>query len=163
MATKNIKEKPRAETGNNEKKAAVKEKKNRKYFSGIGRRKLAVARVRIFENGPKSGKSEMKIEINEKPYEEYFTLSDLRETVVSPIKACGEEGKGAVSVRVRGGGIKGQAEAVRLGIARALVALDENFRKPLRDLGFLTRDDRVVERKKAGLKKARRAPQWKKR
>jgi small subunit ribosomal protein S9 len=87
----------------------------------------------------------------------------LQATVSAPLVAVGQDGKADVIVKVVGGGITGQAEAVRLGIARALVKFDNTYKKTLRDLGFMTRDSRIVERKKPGLKKARRAPQWAKR
>lgn len=166
MAIKKIKEKAKVKIGENRPPSAAERKKARRYFGGVGRRKLAVARVRIFEidsKVEKDGAKDQNIEVNEKPYAQYFSLSDLKEIVVSPAKVLGTGKKITISVRVRGGGIRGQAEATRLGIARALTSFDENLRKPLRDLGFLTRDDRIVERKKAGLKKARRAPQWQKR
>lgn len=141
------------------------EKAKEKYFSGVGRRKLAVARVRVFYLGSKEQETakEHDISVNNKSYNEYFKLPDLREIVALPLKSAGQNASFVVSVKVRGGGMRGQAEAIRLGIVRALVLYDENLRKSFRDLGYLTRDARVVERKKAGLKKARRAPQWKKR
>jgi len=132
------------------------------YFSGIGRRKAAIARVRLFEISSKKP-SEDSVVINGKPAKQFLTLSEMREIVESPLKATDSFEKMTVQVNVRGGGIRGQAEAIRLGIARALVKYSEDFRKNLRDLGYLTRDARIVERKKAGLKKARRAPQWQKR
>lgn len=139
--------------------------KKKKYFSGVGRRKLAVARVRIFPAGSKkqNAAKEYEISINEKPHIDYFCLSNLKEIVASPLNSAGLKLVFNISVKVRGGGIKSQAEAVRLGLSRALVKYDENLKKTFRNLGYLTRDARIVERKKAGLKKARRAPQWKKR
>ena len=135
-----------------------------KYFQGIGRRKLSTARVKIFVfAGKKVSKAEPEIVVNGKPYREYFTLLELKEIVASPLKAVSPDGISKVSVAVRGGGIRGQAESVRLGIARALVLKDQEFKKTLKDLGYLTRDARMVERKKPGLKKARRAPQFSKR
>ncbi|OGI26412.1 MAG: 30S ribosomal protein S9 [Candidatus Moranbacteria bacterium RBG_13_45_13] len=123
-----------------------------------------MARVRIFKDG--RGREEAavpNISVNGKNYSEYFSVSELREIADSPLKSAGTKDDLKITVRVRGGGIRGQAEATRLGIARALVAGDRNLRGGLRDLGYLTRDARITERKKAGLKKARRAPQWKKR
>ena len=130
-----------------------------KYYYAVGRRKTAVAQVRLYL----SDKLERGIVVNGIEADKYFTLSRLRNTVRSPLILVGQEGKANISVRVSGGGISGQAEAVRLGIARALVLLDNGSRKVLRGMGFLTRDARIVERKKPGLKKARKAPQWAKR
>jgi small subunit ribosomal protein S9 len=135
-----------------------------KYFQGIGRRKLSTARIKVFVfAGKKESKLEPEIVVNGKSYKEYFTLLELKEIVESPLKAVSADGISSVSISVRGGGIRGQAEAIRLGIARALVLKDQEFKKTLKDLGYLTRDARMVERKKAGLKKARRAPQFSKR
>lgn len=135
-----------------------------KYFQGIGRRKLSVAQARIYPTAAKQEtKSEPEILINEKPHKNYFPLAELKEIVISPLKAVSTEGISKISIKVQGGGIRGQAEASRLGIARALVSMNQEFKKPLKDLGHLTRDARKVERKKAGLKKARRAPQFAKR
>jgi small subunit ribosomal protein S9 len=143
---------------------AVKEKKDAKskYFSSIGRRKAAIARVRLFDVSQKKETDE-PIMINEKPMKQYLTISDLREVVEAPLQATGTGDKFILKIKARGGGIRGQAEAFQLGIARALVKYSEDFRKTLRDLGYLTRNARVVERKKAGLRKARRAPQFSKR
>jgi small subunit ribosomal protein S9 len=143
---------------------AAREKKETKlkYFSSIGRRKAAIARVRLFDISHKKETDEA-ITINEKPMKQYLTLSDLQEIVGAPFQATGTGDKFILKIRVKGGGIRGQAEAIRLGVARALVKQNEDFRKTLRDLGYLTRDARVVERKKAGLRKARRAPQFSKR
>ena len=135
-----------------------------KYFQGIGRRKLSTARVKVFVSAAKKdSKTEPEIVVNGKPYKDYFTLLELKEIVGSPLQAVSSEGISVVSVTVRGGGIRGQAESARLGIARALVLKDQEFKKTLKDLGYLTRDARMVERKKPGLKKARRAPQFSKR
>jgi small subunit ribosomal protein S9 len=147
-----------------------------KYLQGIGRRKLSTARVKIFVPGPKKepvrnaahnaaggSKDFPKISINGKLHKDYFSLLELKEIVESPMKAVSSDGISEVVVAVRGGGIRGQAESVRLGIARALVLKDQEFKKTLKDLGYLTRDARMVERKKPGLKKARRAPQFSKR
>lgn len=134
-------------------------KKSGKYFYATGRRKSAVAKVRLYQDAEKEG-----ILVNEKDYKGYFASNNiLIEKVYSPIKLLGLEDKFKISARVNGGGPNGQAEAVRLGIARALLVFDEEYKKELRDSGYLTRDPRKVERKKPGLKKARRAPQWKKR
>lgn len=143
---------------------ATKEKKEvkSKYFSSIGRRKEAIARVRMFEISQKKESVEA-IVINGKPMKEYLTLSDLREIVDAPLRATNTSDKFTLNILVKGGGIRGQAEAIQLGVARALVKYSEDYRKTLRDLEYLTRDARVVERKKAGLRKARRAPQFSKR
>lgn len=130
-----------------------------RYFYAVGRRKTAIAQVRIYPVDTQ----ERGVVINQKKLEEYFSIARLRNVVKTPLSSVGQEEKFDVSVVVSGGGINSQAEAVRLGISKALVEFDENFRKVLRSLGLLTRDSRVVERKKPGLKKARRAPQWSKR
>lgn len=122
----------------------------------VGRRKAAVARVFM---SPGTG----KILVNKKDYTQYFPVPHLQLTVVEPFKLTESAGKFDVKVNVKGGGIKGQAEAVRLGISRALVTLDEENRPPLKKLGLLTRDSRVVERKKPGLRKARKKTQFSKR
>lgn len=130
-----------------------------RYLYAVGRRKTAVAQVFLYAEN----KSKEDSVVNKKSIKEYFPLSTLQNTLYAPLKAVGLDEKARVSVLVRGGGKHGQAEASRLGIARALVKLDEGFRKTLKGLGYLTRDPREVERKKPGLKKARRAPQWRKR
>lgn len=126
-----------------------------KYTEGIGRRKEAVARVRISE-----GKGE--VTVNGKKLDEFFSISRLRDYVTAPLRKLGIESM-AVSAHVVGGGINGQAEAIRHGLSRAIVIQEEGYRGQLRTLGFLTRDPRAVERKKYGLKKARKSPQWSKR
>lgn len=139
---------------------AVKEKggvKPLNYLYGLGRRKEAVARVRVLKNG------KGVITVNDKPCLEYFTQYVLQELVRAPLVAVGKMDKVDVVISVKGGGMRGQAEAVRLGIARALLKEDQTFRATLKPLGFLRRDPRIKERKKPGLKKARRAPQWAKR
>jgi len=141
--------------------ATEKQKKQpvkRQYFEGVGRRKTAVARVRIF----KSSKTNQLV-VNEKDPQEYFDTEEMVEIVNSPFLAVGKEKGFEVSVKVKGGGKKSQAEAIRLGISRALVKFDGEYQTILRDLDYLKRDPRKKERKKAGLKKARRAPQWSKR
>ncbi len=127
-----------------------------KITRSVGRRKCAGARVRV-------DKGTGKIIINGKPFAEYFPYFELRDIVMAPLKALAKEKDLDFSVKVAGGGKKGQAVAVQLGIARALMLWNEDFKKTLKTLGFLTRDARVKERKKPGLKKARRAPQWSKR
>lgn len=130
----------------------VKEQKNR----AVGRRKAAAARVRI-------DKGSGKIVVNGKPAEVYFGKFDAESVLGAPLKALGKEKDLDFSVKVSGGGKKGQLVAVQHGISRALVVWNEDFKKTLKSLGFLTRDARIKERKKFGLKKARRAPQWSKR
>jgi len=126
------------------------------YFEGIGRRKSSHARVRIV-NG--TG----KIVVNEKLLQEYFPRVGDSEAIVAPLRAAGMEGKLDVSVKVEGGGVTGQTGAVRHGLARALVLMDPELRASLRDGGHLTRDARAKERKKPGLKRARKAPTYTKR
>ena len=126
------------------------------YFYGTGRRKKSVARVRIV---PGTG----VITINGKDIDTYFGLETLKLIVNQPFGATGNEGKWDIIARVNGGGISGQAGAIRHGLARALVAADEANKPALKAAGFLTRDPRMKERKKYGLKGARRAPQFSKR
>ena len=128
-----------------------------KYTQTIGRRKTAVAQVRFYSGG--SG----VIEVNGRPFTVYFPTELLQRTVLMPLQAAGLEGKADLSVLVKGGGKVGQAEAVRHGVARAILAVDKDTRAVLRAEKLLTRDARKKERKKPGLKKARRAPQWSKR
>ncbi len=131
-------------------------KKKEKYFEGIGRRKSSIARVRLFASGK-------GVKINDKDLSDYFLLLGLQKKVIAPIEKTDMSENVSIVVKVKGGGMTGQAEAVRLGVSRALVKFNADFRKRLRHLGYLTRDARRVERKKFGLKKARRAPQWRKR
>ncbi len=125
-------------------------------FYGTGRRKSSVARVYIT---PGSG----KVTINKKDMDDYFGLETLKIIVRQPLEITGTADKYDVKVTVHGGGFTGQAGAIRHGIARALNKADEDFRPALKKAGFLTRDSREKERKKYGLKKARRAPQFSKR
>jgi len=134
----------------------TKTKEKEKYFEAVGGRKTTTARVRIFEN--KSG-----LTINDKPYGEYFRLSRHQQVVLAPFLLAQLSDKVGATVKVRGGGVNSQAEAVRHGLARALIKFNQALRPALKRAGFLTRDSRMVERKKYGLKKARRAPQWQKR
>ena len=122
-----------------------------------GRRKSSVARVRILENGKGA------ITINEKPLEEYFGLGTLQFIVKQPLTLLGLEEKVDVLVNVQGGGLTGQAGAIRHAIARGLVEVNAQYKDELKKAGFLTRDSRAKERKKYGLKKARKAPQYSKR
>lgn len=132
-----------------------------KRIETVGRRKTAIARVRIVENKTKSETQELIV--NKKKYTDYFSLPQLQKKVIAPLEKSNMHGMFAISVLVRGGGISAQAEAVRHGIARALVDKDPDVRKKIKKFGYLTRDPRMVERKKYGLKKARRSPQWSKR
>ena len=125
-------------------------------YIGTGRRKKAVARVRLI---PGTG----KITINKKDLEDYFPLEILRREVKRPFEVTGSEGKFDVIALVNGGGTTGQAGALRHGVSRALVEADAEYRPALKAAGFLTRDPRMKERKKYGLKKARRASQFSKR
>ena len=128
----------------------------KKYFYGTGRRKEAVARVRIV---PGKG----KITINDRTIEEFFGLETLRMIVKQPLVVTNNEAKYDVIVKVIGGGYTGQAGAIRHGLSRALLQANEENRAVLKKSGFLTRDSREKERKKYGLKKARKAPQFSKR
>ncbi len=121
-----------------------------------GRRKESVARVRLY---PGTG----EIEINGKPIADYFSTAAQRMRVTDPMKVADREGQYDVKASTHGGGTTGQADALRLGIARALIELDPDLRAVLKAEGLLTRDSRKVERKKYGLRKARRAPQYTKR
>lgn len=130
---------------------------NKKYIEAVGRRKTAVARVRLF-NSKKSSTV-----VNDKDFQIYFPTFALQKTVQEATTLIKLSNKFLITVKVNGGGISAQAEAVRHGIARALVKYDIELRTDLKKEGFLKRDSRVKERKKFGLKKARRAPQWSKR
>lgn len=129
----------------------------RKYVYAKGRRKTAVASVRLFEKGKNF------IEINGKPLNEYYTNASLQGLVKEALVRTSTEGQFDISIKVHGGGQHSQAESIRHAISKALVTLDKERRTPLKKLGFLTRDPRQKERKKPGLKRARRAPQWSKR
>ena len=135
-------------------KASVKKKIQ---FWGTGRRKKAIARVRLIPGGNGT------IVINDRAFEDYFPQGTLQYIVKQPLVAVEAEAKYDVMVNVIGGGYTGQAGAIRLGVARALLEAEENSRATLKAAGFLTRDPRAKERKKYGLKKARRAPQFSKR
>ena len=141
-------------------KKSAKAVKAEKYFYAVGRRKTSVAQVRIY---PSDKVTEEDYIVNKRDMKEYFSGTIMHSTFVSPFKETGTLDKFKVSVVVKGGGVNSQVEAVRLGIARALIKFDITFRAVLKANGFLTRDSRKVERKKPGLKKARRAPQWAKR
>ncbi len=131
-----------------------------KYHYGTGRRKSSVARVRFY---PSQKESKIAITVNGIDYKKYFVTLELLKIVEDCFRVLGIKEKVTVSAIINGGGKKGQAESLRHGIARALTLWDENNKVTLRENGFLTRDPRKKERKKPGLKKARRAPQWQKR
>ena len=137
-----------------EKKATLKQTNE---FLGTGRRKKAIARVRLVPNG------KGKITINKVDIEEYFETGILKLIVRQPLELTGTTEKYDIKVNVVGGGLTGQAGAISLGISRALTKAEENLRPELKKAGFLTRDSRTKERKKYGLKKARKAPQFSKR
>ena len=127
-----------------------------KYIESVGRRKTSVARVRITPSEKAS------ITVNDKELHEYFTIDEMQEIVRQPlIEKVGQ--KFIITAHLNGGGIHSQSEALRHGIARALVKFNEDLRKPLKKEGMLKRDPRSKERRKFGLKKARKAPQWSKR
>mgnify|MGYP005835400039 CR=1 FL=1 len=126
------------------------------YYEAVGRRKEASARVRVFAG---SG----KILVNDRPVEEYFPREGDMIRLLEPLRVTETEGRYDITVLVEGGGVSGQLDAVRHGIARALLKVDPEMRLPLRKAGLLTRDPRAKERKKPGLKRARKAPQYTKR
>ncbi|MDQ4077339.1 MAG: 30S ribosomal protein S9 [Chloroflexota bacterium] len=128
-----------------------------RYFYAVGRRKSASAQVRLYPEG--TG----RIIVNDKPVDEYFSRDQDLVTIARPLQTTGHEDTFDITVLVRGGGVTGQADAVAHGISRALLKYDEDLRPTLRRGGFLTRDARVKERKKPGLKRARKAPQYTKR
>ncbi|MDD5039835.1 MAG: 30S ribosomal protein S9 [Patescibacteria group bacterium] len=127
------------------------------YIFGVGRRKSAIARVRHYPSEPFS------IVINDKKLEEYFPYFEYQKIIKQPFEAIGKAAVGQYKIKVIGGGPRGQAESIRLGISRTLFLSDSSLKPMLRAQSLLTTDSRVKERKKYGLKKARRAPQWQKR
>ena len=131
-----------------------------KFFEGVGRRKTAVARVRLLPGNPGN---EDKFLVNKKDFKQYFPTLALQRMAESCLTKIKYPDSLTIEVKANGGGINAQAEAVRLGISRAFVKINPDNLKKLRKLGYLTRDPRMRERKKFGLKRARRAPQWKKR
>ena len=137
--------------------SAKKMGKGIRYFEAVGRRKTATARARLLP-----AKEPLFI-VNKKNIEDYFPLSQMRQTAVSPLEKMNCSDKFKVLVRVKGGGLSAQSEAVRLSIARALSLFNPQFSKRLKKVNYLTRDPRMKERKKFGLRRARRAPQWSKR
>lgn len=128
----------------------------KRYIEAVGRRKESVARVRITKS------TQYSYKINEKSLEEYFPVAELVSIIERPFKTVDTD-KFSVSVVVRGGGIHSQAESIALGIARALAVHDTALRQPIKQAGLLKRDARIKERRKFGLKKARKSPQWSKR
>lgn len=128
-----------------------------RYIEAVGRRKTSIARVRITSN-PKQ-----ELVINDQPFDRYFHIADLQRIVVAPLALAPTISKWKISVHVRGGGIHSQAEAIAMGLARALVKAEPDLRVALKQKKFLRRDSRMKERRKFGLKKARKAPQWSKR
>ena len=133
------------------------EDRPQEYYYGTGKRKTSIARVRLYLSQGNV------IRINDKPMEEVFPWYYWQKTIREALEATNSQGRFHVVARVRGGGTSSQCQALRHGIARALVAFDEGMKAPLRKFGLLTRDARIKERKKYGLKRARRAPQYTKR
>ncbi len=127
------------------------------YLFAVGRRKTSIARTRLYKNG------KGEIIINEKDYKQYFPQAEFQQIVIQPLEATGKLKELNLSLKIAGGGTHSQAEACRHGISRALIVLDKDLRRTLKPLGFLRRDPREKERKKPGLKRARRAPQFSKR
>lgn len=127
------------------------------FVRAVGRRKTASARVRLIPGGTGT------ITVNNRPCANYFPIRELQNLIQAPLRTTGKENAFDITAKVAGGGIHGQAEAVRHAIARALVKWNIDFRKTLKTEGLLRRDPRAKERKKPGLKRARRAPQWSKR
>ena len=129
------------------------------YYEAVGRRKRATARVRLHPGDA----GQVRVVVNGKPLQEYFGRFQDQEQAVEPLKATQNESRYNLTAVVRGGGITGQAQAIRQGVARALQIADPDLKTALREAGFLTRDPREKERKKVGLKRARKAPQYTKR
>ena len=157
---KNVEDKKKVVKAKQEKTEKAEIKK--RYWEGIGRRKTSTARVRIFSVKPFESEKP-KIIVNNHSYDEIFKWIELKKAVEGPLKVINLANRLEVTVKVKGGGVRGQAEAIRHGLARALVEFNPDFRRKLRNAGFLKRDPRMKERRKPGLKKARKAPQWSKR
>jgi small subunit ribosomal protein S9 len=136
--------------------------KENKYFESVGRRKEATARARLYQLSLKQSEENDNnfCIVNGKPYNQYFPKGEFQSIAIEPIEKLKLLGQFQISAKIKGGGIKGQAEALRLAIARALLKFDPQLKSELKALNFLTRDPRMKERKKYGLKKARRAAQW---
>ena len=137
--------------------AQPKSKKKDEYHYANGKRKSAIARVRVYPGGKGD------ITINEKPLKEFCQVKAQEDCVMAPLELAGLKGKLDITIKVTGGGYNAQTEAARHGISRALLEYDEMLRSIFKKAGFLTRDSRVKERKKYGLKRARKSPQWSKR
>lgn len=139
--------------------------KKEKYYQAVGRRKESVAIVRLFTKKSTDAidGDYALVRVNDKDYREYFTDKTLQLIVESPLRKLKSLNRFKATVKVNGGGSSGQAGAVKAGLSKALVLFDLNFRKKLKKAGFITRDSRVKERRKYGLKKARKAPGWSKR
>lgn len=134
-----------------------KKAKSKKFIYGKGARKTAVAQVRLYVKGKGA------FTVNGKPFDQYFPTENLQKTFLAALNIANQQKDVDIDVKVHSGGLASQAEACRHGLSRALVELDSALRPALKAQGFLTRDPRVKERKKPGLKRARRAPQWSKR
>ncbi len=147
---------PKTQTTKNED-HAVTMNHDRKYYYGTGKRKTSVARVRLYEKG------KGEVSINGQSINKFSPLAAIQHNILYPLELTGNMGKFDISIKVDGGGITGQAEAMRHGISRALTVFDETLRGTLKKAGLITRDSRIKERKKYGLKRARRAPQFSKR
>lgn len=136
-----------------------------KYYETVGRRKESIARVRLFtkKSSDSADEESALMTVNNKNYRDYFQDVNLQHIVESPLRKLKSLNRFKATVLVRGGGIAGQAGAIKHGVSRALELFDANFRKKLKKSGFLIRDPRAKERRKYGLKKARKSPQWNKR
>ena len=134
-----------------------------RYYYGTGKRKEAIAKVRLYLKGTGRSTTTGKIEVNGKPLEDYFPWSTWQNAVTSPLRLTDSANRFNVVANVKGGGVSAQSEAIRHGISRALVIYDDTLKQSLRRSGFITRDSRIKESKKYGLKRARRAPQYTKR
>src|SRR3989344_2514465 len=137
-----------------------------KYYEAVGRRKEATARVRVLtkkSTDQQDSENRAIITVNDQPYDTYFNSLKLQNVVEAPLRKLKSLNRFKATVKVSGGGLAGQADAIKFGLSRALVLFDSNFSKKLRKAGYLTRDARVKERRKYGLKKARKSPQWAKR
>ncbi len=137
-------------------KSKIESKPEVRYIEAVGRRKTSIARVRLFPDGE-------GITVNERDYKKYFPTEEMQKIAEDAFRKTRPETRFTVSAKIKGGGIHSQSEALRHGIARALIKFDVELRKKLKKAGYLKRDPRMKERRKFGLKKARRAPQWAKR
>lgn len=134
--------------------------KKSKYYEAVGRRKTAIARVRLF---PTKNPVAEKNQVNDKNLSDYFPLEEQRINIKQPLKKTATEKQFQISAKIKGGGLDAQSDALSLGISRALLKFNPDFRQTLKTEGLLTRDARAKERRKFGLKKARKSPQWSKR